>query len=84
MFLTLTIEDIIFTLASQGSLLVIGDRVYNVATGVVVRNESGLTISMSDLELGDIVGGNVVDTGPGIWTISELWRLDDEFDLSEF
>ena len=68
----------------SGDQVVLADEVYVYSSATTVRSASGLTLIFSDLEIGDKVGYNFINTGGNTGFVTEIWKLSDSFDLDEF
>ncbi len=64
--------------------LVISDTQFNIADGIQIYNSADLTITLSDISLGDKVGCNFIRTENNQLIITELYKLHETFDLEEF
>ncbi len=63
---------------------VINDTVFSIAVDVQVYSSSGLSLALSDLQLGDKVGCNFYRIGQYERMITELYKLPSTFDLEEY
>lgn len=67
-----------------GNEIVIRDSLFTVSSSTNVVSEHGFSITLSDLEVGDNVGYNIVSTGENSWFVTHIWKLSDSFDFDEF
>ena len=78
-----------FTFAGEidsisGNSMIVSDTKFQVSETVTVKNSAGFTVIVSDLEVGDKVGCNFTRTGRNTWVLTEIWELNESFDLDDF
>ena len=64
--------------------LVLGDEIFSFSDATQVRTETGLSIPLTDLAIGDKVGFNLISVGQNAYFVTEIWKLSETFNLDGF